>query len=203
MLHSFARAAGYYHENFIRGEPHLARLINRQKRKGTGPRKPADIQNEPNFYAMDPIGSQQANVPQTDNATSPRVSSGAIGIARPPSLLDNTHASFQQCRKTCPLVVEHYNHGVQPHDHSLRSALGWPLLSSQIAPSPPRSYLMNGDDVCQHQKFVGQEDPVESRYLDPAKHYGASQLKQQHLLDEDIISCAFNFSDSFGSSGAV
>jgi HSF-type DNA-binding len=43
---------GYYHELFIQGSPQLARHIQRHKVKGNGPRRPAQPDAEPNFYAM-------------------------------------------------------------------------------------------------------------------------------------------------------
>lgn len=42
---------GYYNEFFLRGQPHLATYIPRQKFKGGGPRRPANPQDEPDFYA--------------------------------------------------------------------------------------------------------------------------------------------------------
>ena len=43
---------GYYHEMFLQSYPLLAKKIQRQKIKGNGPRRPAQPDQEPNFYAM-------------------------------------------------------------------------------------------------------------------------------------------------------
>lgn len=43
---------GYYHEMFLQDFPLLAKKIQRQKVKGKGPRRPAQPDQEPNFYAM-------------------------------------------------------------------------------------------------------------------------------------------------------
>lgn len=47
--------AAYYHEKFLKGKPGLASQIKRIKKKGTGPRKPANPDTEPNFYQMPPL----------------------------------------------------------------------------------------------------------------------------------------------------
>jgi hypothetical protein len=41
-----------YHPNFLRGQPELAREIRRITVKGTGPRRPNNPEEEPNFYAL-------------------------------------------------------------------------------------------------------------------------------------------------------
>lgn len=42
---------GYYHELFLRGKPGLAYRIQRYKLKGTGTRKAASPESEPNLYS--------------------------------------------------------------------------------------------------------------------------------------------------------
>ena len=46
----------YYHEAFLRGKPDLARIIKRQRIKGTCVRGRANPDSEPNFYAMPFVG---------------------------------------------------------------------------------------------------------------------------------------------------
>jgi hypothetical protein len=46
---------GYYHEMFLQDCPLLAKKIQRQKIKGNGPRRPAQPDQEPNFYTMPTI----------------------------------------------------------------------------------------------------------------------------------------------------
>jgi hypothetical protein len=41
-----------YHPNFLRGQPGLVREIRRITVKGTGPRRPNNPEEEPNFYAL-------------------------------------------------------------------------------------------------------------------------------------------------------
>lgn len=48
---------GYYHDLFIQTQPKLAQRIQRQKLKGTGHRRAAQPDTEPNFYAMPSICS--------------------------------------------------------------------------------------------------------------------------------------------------
>ena len=43
---------GYYHDMFLQNFPAMAKKIQRQKIKGMGPRRPAQPDQEPNFYAM-------------------------------------------------------------------------------------------------------------------------------------------------------
>jgi hypothetical protein len=50
----------YYNEKFLRGRPSLCLTMKRQKIKGTGHKQPADINTEPNFYAMPPVGPPAA-----------------------------------------------------------------------------------------------------------------------------------------------
>jgi hypothetical protein len=52
-----------YHPNFLRGRPELVREIRRITVKGTGPRRPNNPEEEPNFYALPflPKSSSGAN----------------------------------------------------------------------------------------------------------------------------------------------
>ena len=52
-----ADAGAYYHEYFLRNRPDMVVVMRRQKIKGSGHRKPHDLESEPNFYAdFDPVG---------------------------------------------------------------------------------------------------------------------------------------------------
>ena len=54
---------GYYHEMFLQNVPQLAKKIQRQKIKGMGPRRPAQPDQEPNFYAMPNLRSESLIAP--------------------------------------------------------------------------------------------------------------------------------------------
>jgi len=48
-------AGGYYHEFFLRGRIHLCEKMTRVKVKGTGYKAASNPQEEPDFYAMQPV----------------------------------------------------------------------------------------------------------------------------------------------------
>lgn len=54
---------GYYHELFLRGKVSLAYDINRMRVKGTGVRLPTNPDNEPNFYALQPVTKSDVSTP--------------------------------------------------------------------------------------------------------------------------------------------
>jgi hypothetical protein len=49
---------GYYHGLFLRGHPELVNRIPRVPIKDAGPRRPASVDTEPNFYALPYIGDE-------------------------------------------------------------------------------------------------------------------------------------------------
>mmetsp|Transcript_17485 Transcript_17485/g.35088 ORF Transcript_17485/g.35088 Transcript_17485/m.35088 type:complete len:362 (+) Transcript_17485:265-1350(+) len=50
----------YYHEFFLRDMPKLSLRMRRQKIKGTGHKPHHDIETEPDFYRMEPVGPMSA-----------------------------------------------------------------------------------------------------------------------------------------------
>jgi len=55
---------GYYHELFLRSKPGLAYRIQRHKLKGTGTRKAASPESEPDFYKMPSLPVSNAVTPK-------------------------------------------------------------------------------------------------------------------------------------------
>jgi len=54
-------AGAYYHPFFLRGKPHIVKLMIRTRIKGTGLKPTSNPDQEPDFYAMNPIwGSANA-----------------------------------------------------------------------------------------------------------------------------------------------
>jgi len=60
---------GYYHPMFLQNSPQMAQNITRHKLKGTGPRRPAQPDQEPNFYAMPLLVPEQSSTVQDDPST--------------------------------------------------------------------------------------------------------------------------------------
>jgi hypothetical protein len=63
-------SGGYYHELFLRGKISLARKMQRTKIKGTKFKAASNPDQEPNFYAMPPVGPQFSQPPMVSDDSS-------------------------------------------------------------------------------------------------------------------------------------
>jgi hypothetical protein len=52
-------SGAYYHKYFLRGKPHIAKLITRTKIKGTGFKAASNPEQEPDFYTMPFVGKRE------------------------------------------------------------------------------------------------------------------------------------------------
>ena len=145
---------GYYHDMFLQNSPQMAQSIVRQKLKGTGPRRPAQPDTEPNFYSM-PLPE-----PETPFATS--------------TAMSYVDASSLHCNGASLSTNPE-----PPSSITLRNSLGMPLLSTTM-PFPMRSsssaedaakrdvlesIMLSGSAVTDEDESAALEDPGLWRYL--------------------------------------
>ena len=154
---------------FVHNSPQMAQNIVRQKLKGTGPRKPAKPDEEPNFYSM-PLP-----VPEASYAASAAMGYvDALAMQCAAGVSDNIAASAAPSMNSVQPPAP-------PSSITLRNSLGLPLLSATMAFPTVRScatpaeevikrdaletYFAGGPPVADEDEVAALEDPGLWRYL--------------------------------------
>ncbi|GMH75709.1 hypothetical protein TL16_g06851 [Triparma laevis f. inornata] len=93
----------YFHEYFLRDMPRLCVRMRRQKIKGTGHKPHHDIEKEPDFYRMEPVGpmtKEQQQEGRGNSASSMMSDDSGSMLPPPPSLSQRLSGSFGGNRLT-------------------------------------------------------------------------------------------------------
>ena len=148
--HAGPDKGAHYHELFLRGKRHLAHRIPRIKIKGKGARKPANPEQEPNFYEKTflpptpPKGQKTSCQPTTLEGAllsqRPTAQVALVTTFVPPSQATRLPNSVYQVPPTLPLGVS-IVHPVFGNHPLLRGALQYPMTYPQ-APAPIATIIL-------------------------------------------------------------
>lgn len=141
---------GYYHDMFLQTAPQMAQRIVRQKLKGTGPRRPAQPDSEPNFYSMAlPIPEESYGTPvstttlnTTTYADDPFCgAAGRVAAQHGAGMSLATTANPAQPSFSAPLPAP------PASSITLRNSIGMPLWTAATAFPVTRPAISSAEEV--------------------------------------------------------
>jgi len=197
----------YYHELFLRGRPKLSTKMRRQRIKGIGHKPLPDPENEPDFYAMEPLDTPSQL--QLDDNISDAASLSQLSVSQLSgglqSLVASVHSGdIQSLAASFPSVhsAENANLCVASANSLPQAALSSSGLSN-ASPVPFQAQMVG--IVAQQQQQIGNpgtavqgatqqsnELQLLSQLLDQQRQQIEQQQhqlqqRQQQLLQEELI----------------